>query len=184
MTTITHDGNGAPRRGNPFRWLIWGGAAVLLSLPAIAMWQQVEGVDWTGSDFAVMGVLLASACGAYELMTRLSGDWIYRGAAGVAILAGFLLVWVNLAVGLVADGGNAYNLAFMGVLGVGVVGALLARFQPAGLSRTLGLMALVHAAVVVAALAAGIDRLGASLSALWIAPWLLAAVLFRMSSKR
>jgi hypothetical protein len=178
MTTMTQ--GGGTNRGNPFRWPLWLGAAALLSLPAIAMQFQVEGVDWTASDFVVMGVILAIACGSYELVTRLSGGWMYRAAGAVGILAGFMLVWVNLAVGLVAEGGNVYNLAFMGVLGVGVAGALLSRFRASGLSRTLFLMAIVHALVVAAALFSGLDRLGASLSALWLGPWLLSAILFRM----
>lgn len=175
---------GTPSRGNPFRWLVWGGAAVLLSLPAIAMQMKVEGVDWTMSDFVVMGVLLAAACGSYEVVTRLSGDWLYRAAAGVAILAGFLLVWANLAVGLVGDGDTAYNLGFFGVLGVGVVGALMTRFRAGGLSLTLVAMALVHAAIAGLALASGVDRVGSSLSLLWLAPWILSAILFQMSARR
>lgn len=176
--------NGAPRRGNPFRWHAWGGAAVLLSLPAIAMRLGVGDVDWSGSDFVVMGVILAIACGGFELVMYVSGDWLYRAAGALAILAGFMLVWVNLAVGLVSDGGNPFNLGFMGVLGVGAAGALLARFQPRGLSNTLLAMALAHAVVVAAALLSGIDRLGASLSALWLGPWLLAAALFRRAGRQ
>jgi hypothetical protein len=183
MNTMTHD-TGTPPRGNPLRWLVWGSATALLLLPAVAMQLKVDGVNWTAEDFVAMGLLLASACGAYEWMTRLSGDWVYRAAAGVAILASLLLAWANLAVGLVADGVNAYNLAFMGVLAVGVAGALLSRFQPAGLSRTLVAMAVVHALIVGTALATGIDRLGASASALWLAPWVMAAILFRMSATR
>lgn len=174
----------APRRGNPMRWLTWGGAAVLLSLPAIAMRMHVEGVDWTGSDFVVMGVLLAGACGAYEVATRLSGDGLYRAAAGLAILAALALVWANLAVGLIGDGANAWNLGFMGVPAVGVMGALASRFDPVGLSRTLLAMAALQAAIAAAALAWGADGLGAMVSAAWLAPWLLAAMLFRVSAAR
>ena len=183
MNAMMNDDGAAPR-GNPFRWLVWGGAAVLLSLPAIAMQFRVEGVDWTASDFVFMGIILAIACGAFELVMRLSGDWLYRAAGAVAILGGFLLVWVNLAVGLVSEGGNVYNLGFMAVLGVGVAGALLARFRARGLSHTLFAMALVHALVVVAALASGLDRIGASLSALWLGPWLLSALLFRQVQRQ
>lgn len=181
MTTMTSDEG--PRRGNPLRWLVWGGAAGLLLLPAVAMQLNADGVDWDARDFIVMGVILAIACGSYELVTRLSGDWVFRAAGGIAILAGLALVWANLAVGLVAEGANPYNLAFLGVLGVGVTGALASRFKPAGLSVTLGLMALLHAAVVVAALVAGIDRLGATFSAAWLLPWLLSAALFRFAGR-
>jgi hypothetical protein len=166
------------------RWLVWGGAAVLLSLPAIAMAWRVEGVDWTASDFVAMGVILAIAGGSFEVVMRMSGDWLYRAAGAVAIGAGFLLVWANLAVGLVADGPTPFNLAFMGVLGIGVVGALATRFDARGLSNTLLAMALVHAGVVVAALMFGPDARGATLTALWLLPWLLAAALFRRAVRQ
>lgn len=176
--------DGAPQHRNPFRWLVWGGAALLLSLPAIAMQLKVEGVYWTASDFLAMGVILAIACSSFELVMRLSGDWMYRAAGVVAIGAGFLLVWANLAVGLVADGFNAYNMAFMGVLAVGVAGALVSGFSARGLSNTLVAMAMAQAVVVGAALASGLDRLGSTLSAAWIAPWILSAILFRMAAAR
>ena len=182
MIAMQNENN--PHAVRALRWLAWGGAACLLLAPAIAMRLQVEGVDWSVGDFVVMGVILAAACGAFELVLRMSGDWLYRAGGAIAILAGLALVWVNLAVGLVGEGPNAYNLGFMAVLGVGVVGALLARFRAAGLSRALLAMAIVHAMVAATALATHIDPRGASLSAAWLAPWLLAASLFRMSGTR
>jgi hypothetical protein len=167
--------------GTLLRWLVWGGAAVLLSLPAIAMAWKVEGVDWSAFDFVVMGVILAIACGSFELVMRLSGNWLYRAAGAVAIGAGFLLVWANLAVGLVSEGPNPFNLGFMGVLGLGVAGALATRFDARGLSNTLLAMAAVHAGVAALALALGPDLRGATLTAMWVLPWLLAAALFRMA---
>ena len=166
------------------RGLVWGGAAVLLSLPAIAMHWRVEGVDWTASDFVAMGVILAIACGSFELVMRLSGNWLYRAAGAVAIGAGFLLVWANLAVGLVADGPNPFNLGFMAVLALGVAGALATRFDARGLSNTLLAMAAVHAGVAAAALVLGPDVRGAAFSALWLLPWLLAAALFHGAGRQ
>jgi hypothetical protein len=171
-------------RTHLLRWLVWGGAAVLLSLPAVAMAWRVEGVDWTASDFVAMGAILAVACGSFEVVMRMSGNWLYRAAGAVAIGAAFLLVWANLAVGLVAEGANAFNLAFMSVPGIGVVGALASRFQARGLSYTLLAMAAVHALLSTLALATGPDTLGATLSAFWLLPWLLAAALFRMAGAR
>jgi hypothetical protein len=183
MNTTMNDQDSAPR-GHLLRWLVWGGAAVLLSLPAIAMHWRVEGVDWTASDFVAMGAILAIACGSFELVLRMSGDWLYRAAGAVAIGGGLLLVWANLAVGLVGDGANAFNLGFMGVLGVGVIGALVTRFSARGLSNTLLVMAVAQAALAAVALAAGPDRIGATLSALWLLPWLLAAALFRGAGRQ
>lgn len=74
-------------------------SALLLLVPLIAM-QFTDEVAWTLGDFVVMGALLAGAGLAYELATRKIGSTAYRIAVGVAVVAGFLLAWALLAVGL------------------------------------------------------------------------------------
>ena len=69
---------GIEARGNRLRPWVWGGAAALLALPAIAMRFRASGVDWSATDFLVFGAMLAIACGLYELATRMSGDVRYR----------------------------------------------------------------------------------------------------------
>ena len=49
-----------------FRWVMWGGAALLLALPLVAM-QFTSEVNWTASDFVVMGAMLGIAAGTVEL---------------------------------------------------------------------------------------------------------------------
>lgn len=51
--------------------------------------------------------------------------------------AAFLLVWVNLAVGMIGDDGDPANLLFGGVLVVGIAEAAIGRFRHAGMMRTL-----------------------------------------------
>ena len=52
--------------GNRLRPYVWGTAACLLLLPLMAMrFFPDSGVNWTGSDFLTMGVMLATACGLY-----------------------------------------------------------------------------------------------------------------------
>jgi hypothetical protein len=172
------------RRGNRLRLAIWGGAALLLSLPLLAMrFFPGSGVDWTLSDFVVMGAMLAIACGAYELVAWLSGNTAYRAAAGVAILAGFLTVWVNLAVGMIGNEDNPYNLLFAGVLALGLSGALFARLQARGMVRAMYATAFAQAAVAGVALVAGWDPRGAVFSMFFVAPWLLSALLFGKAAR-
>src|SRR5690606_37190745 len=122
-------GNGS-RVGPGWRLAVWGGAALLLSLPLLAMRFGAPGVHWTGLDFAVMGAMLAAACGGWELAMRMSsGSLAYRAAACVAIAACFLQVWINLAVGIVGEPGNPANLAFFAAVAVAIAGALVARFR-------------------------------------------------------
>jgi hypothetical protein len=172
----------AGRRRNPWRLAIWGGAAALLALPAIAMRFTAE-VDWGPEDFIVMGALLALACGGYEVATRLSGNAAYRAGAAVAILTVFLTVWVNLAVGMIGDEGNPANLLSGVVILVGLVGAILARFRARGVARALQAAAAAQGAMAVYALAAG-DVVAALLVAFFMVPWLLGASLFLKAAEQ
>lgn len=171
----------AARRDTLMRVLVWGAAGGLLLLPLVAM-QFTREVDWDGRDFAVMAVLLGLACGTFELALRLSDSPAYRAGFGIAAVGGFLLVWVNLAVGMIGSEQNPYNLWFGAVLATGLVGALLARFRAAGMVRVLLATALVQAAVSGVALAIGGDALGAWLSGLWILFWLAAARCFHLAT--
>lgn len=86
-------------RSSPWRIAMWGGAAGLLLIPAVAM-QFTREVDWAPKDFITMGAMLAIACGAFEVAVRMIRSTTGRGLAGIAILGIFLLVWVELAVGI------------------------------------------------------------------------------------
>lgn len=86
-------------RGRRWRIARWGGAAVLLLLPLVAMRFTSE-VDWTPFDFVVFAALLVAACGAYELVLRVTRDGVARALAGAAVVAAFVLAWAELAVGL------------------------------------------------------------------------------------
>lgn len=87
------------RGGNGWRVAMWGGAAGLLLIPAIAM-QMTSEVRWGPEDFLTMAVMLVLACSAFELAVRTIRGTTACGLAGIAILGIFLLVWAELAVGI------------------------------------------------------------------------------------
>jgi low temperature requirement protein LtrA len=168
--------------GNRLRAAVWVLAVGLFLLPLVAMQFTAE-VKWTGFDFLVWGVMLLVACGAYELVSRMSPDRHYRLGAGAAVAGGFLVFWANGAVGMVGDGPNAYNLLFLAAIAVGALLAFFAWFRPAGMARALFATAAIHGAVALAALALDPDKLGAALSLCFALPYLVAAGLFRMAAR-
>lgn len=170
-------------RGNRLRVAVWMLAVALFLLPLVAMQFTAE-VQWTGFDFLVWGVMLLVACGAYELVSRMSPSRHYRLGAGVAIVTGFLVFWANAAVGLVGDGPNAWNLLFLVAIVVGAIVALASWFRPAGMARALCATAAVHGAVALSALVLGTDLRGAVISLGFVLPYLLAAGLFRLAAKQ
>src|SRR4051812_16720961 len=116
----------ASRFWNVWRILGWGAAATLLLLPLVAM-RFTQEVNWTASDFVFAGVLIASVGGGFELAVLLSGNRAYRMAAGIGLAGIFLMVWINGAVGIVANENQPANLMLFAVVLVGMTGALVAR---------------------------------------------------------
>ncbi|QJE74531.1 hypothetical protein HHL28_16960 [Aerophototrophica crusticola] len=174
-------GNG-PRRGvSPWRLVGWGGAAALLLLPAVAM-RFTTKVDWGPEDFITFGVMLAVAGGALEVAVRMSGNWAYRAGAGVAVATGFLLLWANLAVGVIGSEDNPANLMFHGVLLVGIIGAILARFRPRGMSLAVAAMALAQLLAFVVGVVAGWGETPV-VTVVFAGLWLTSAWLFRKAAR-
>lgn len=176
-----NSGNGAGRRGSRWNSMVWGVAGLLLLLPWVAM-RFTDEVAWTGSDFVVFGAMLAFACGAWELATRLSGNGAYRAAAAVATAAGFFLTWINLAVGIIGNENDAVNLLFAGVPVVAIVGAVIARFRAQGMVRAMLATAFVQASIAAMAVAAASVE-GTLLTLCFAALWLLSAGLFRKAAR-
>lgn len=92
--------NGRSGMRDTWRVMMWGGLAVLLSLPALAMSLGAEGVDWSVSDFLVMGGLMAVLGLCIEMAMRLLHSWRARLSAVALVIAVFLAIWVELAVGI------------------------------------------------------------------------------------
>ncbi len=125
--------------------------AFILLLPLVAM-QFTDEVVWDLADFIVAGALLVGTGLTFELAARMTGNTAYRAAVGLAVVAALILVWMNLAVGLIGSEDNPANLMYGGVLLVGIIGAIIARFRPHGLARALFATALAQALVPVIAL--------------------------------
>lgn len=138
--------NGGSGRGIPWRLIGWGAAAMLLLLPLVAMQFTAE-VNWTPADFVFAAVMFGTVGGTFELAVRASGSGAYRGGVAMALATAFLLVWINLAVGIIGNEDNPLNLMFFGVIAAALVGAIAARFEAAGMARAMAVAAAIQAAV-------------------------------------
>lgn len=157
----------------------WGMAAFLLLLPFVAM-QFTDAIDWSAGDFIFAGLMFAIVGGLLEVAVHTNDRIPFRLGAGFALLAGFLLVWINGAVGIIGDEGNPANLMFGGVLLVAIAGAVGAGKRPAGLARAMAAAALVQLAI--GAVAFGADRAVLPVTVLFVLMWLTAALLFRAAA--
>lgn len=160
---------------NSHRLNLWIGTAALMLLPVLA----VGGTDKGG--FIFLGVLLTGVGIAYELAARV-GTRAYRPAAGIALTAGFLLCWINGAIGIIGSDDNPANNIFYIVPAVAVAGAILARFQPYGMTLTMVAAAVAQAIVFVGMLLGGLGFTG-PITVFFTALWLTSAWLFRKAAR-
>ena len=85
-----------------------------------------------------------------ELIPGKAGTVAYGAAVALACATALALVFINAAAGIIGDG--PVNLMYAGVLAVGFVGALIARFEPRGVALALFATAAAQMLVPVVAL--------------------------------
>jgi hypothetical protein len=187
--------NGGLRR-NAWRIALWGALGSLLMLPAVAM-QFTSEVDWDFVDFIAMGLMLGTVGGLFELAAYLSKNVAYRAGFGLAAIGGFLLVWINLAVGVIGSEDHRANELFLIVIFVALAGTLGARFRARGMAYALVATAAAQALVAAICLVPGVfpvvmpgqDLAGVDvrpligLTGFFVLLWLAAAALFQTAAR-
>jgi hypothetical protein len=122
------------RIASPWRIVGWGAAVALLVAPFVAMQVHAEGVNWSPGDFVFAGAIFATVGGLLEFAVwKIRSGW-YRAAVAVALLATLLVIWANLAVGIVGSEHNPANQLFFLALLIGIAGACIARFRANGMA--------------------------------------------------
>ncbi len=100
------------------------GTIVLLMIPLIAM-QFTEEVLWTMGDFVIATILLFGTGFSFILLSKKSSAFTFKLATGIALGSTFLLIWANLAVGLIGSENESINLLYFIIPVVGIVGVFL-----------------------------------------------------------
>ena len=159
----------------------------LLLLPLLAM-QFTNEVVWDVADVLLFGTGLT-----YKLAAIKVGNIVYRSAVGLALTAAFILIWVNGAVGIIGSENNDANLMYGGVIAIGIIGAIIVRFQPHGMARAMFATALAQMLVPVIALIiwppqviswGAADVFGVFvLNAFFVMLWVGSALLFRNAAR-
>lgn len=149
------------------------GAAFFLLTAYLAM--RLDGVfAWGAGDLLLAAALLFGAGLVYAHAARKSALPAYRAGMGLALASALLLIWGNLALGIIGSEDHPANRMYFGVLAMAVIGAVLSRLQAQGMARALFAAALAQVFVTVIALAAWKDLevfevlvLNAFFAALW-----------------
>ncbi len=82
----------------------------------------------------------------------------YRYALSLAIVAALMLLWLSLGVGIIGRDGDPANRMYFGVIAIGIIGALAARFRPLGMAYVLVAMAIAQTTIALIAMIGGLGR--------------------------
>jgi hypothetical protein len=93
-----------------------------------------------------------------KLMSRLLNQTAYRAALALAGIAVLLLVWLSLGVGIIGADGDPANWMYASVVVIGIIGSVVSRMRPVGMTYTLLAMAVAQALILVIALVAGLGQ--------------------------
>lgn len=142
---------------------------------------------WGLLDFLIAGILIGGASLLFEFVRYRSSNSIYRYATGLMIVTAVLLIWINLAVGIIGSEDNPANVLYVATLIALFIGSIAARFRALGMYRALLATAIVQAAVPFAAmiiwqpaLTLGVLQVLA-INAIFVALWIGSALLFKQA---
>jgi hypothetical protein len=163
---------------------------LILMVPLVAM-QFTSEVVWTLSDFIIAGAVLFSAGLLLRLvLNKGRSSLVYRLAVVVAFGTMLLMVWANLAVGLIGGGPHAGNLMYAGVVAVVLAGIFLSRFKSAGMEKAMYASAGALGLVAVIALLAKMDQYPGSsvieilgVNGFFATAFIIAGLLFRFVAR-
>jgi hypothetical protein len=166
-----------PSKRNIWRIIGWGSAVALILTPLVAM-QFTNEVNWDETDFIFAAVIFGIVGGLIELAVRASANWYFRIGAVFAVLAGFMVVWSNLAVGMIGNEDNPANLWFGAVLLIAIIGVIFARYHKLSLAITMLAAGIMQAAIGLFAGVLGPDLRGGIFAIVLASVWLVSSALF------
>jgi hypothetical protein len=173
----------AGRRFNIWRIIGWGGAVALILTPLVAMQFTTE-VNWNETDFIFAAVIFGIVGGIIELAVRKSANWYFRFGSMFAVLGGFMVIWSNLAVGMIGNEDNPINLWFGAVLMIAIVGSILSRFRPHIMATAMFAAGSLQVAIGTFAGILGTDMRGGIFTIVLSAAWFISSMLFRCAGKK
>ena len=162
------------------RIIIAASIAGILCLPLIAM-QFSDQVNWDGADFLIFGLMLLIAGVTFDFVRHQSDHATYKKGMVLAILATFLLFWINGAVGIIGSEDNSANLMFFVIVLVAVLGSLISGFAAYKMKWVMYVAAASQVIVFLVAWIAGWGFTG-PITLVFTALWLGAAKCFEKAS--
>lgn len=143
-------------------------------------------------QFVLLGLFALALFGVFRfLIGRMPGNRHYKYGMAVTMVTGFLLFWVNGAVGIIGSENNDANMMYLALLAVVFFGSLFSGFRPRPMSWVMAVAAALMVLIAILALGFGLGVSGPvwPWDVVWVTAffcgfWLSAGWLFREAFRR
>jgi hypothetical protein len=158
----------------------WSLPVLFIAFNVIAS-QFDTGVNWGSEDVIFAVIVFGVVGGLLELAAHATTSLSYRIAAAVGTGAALLLLWVNVAVGIVGSDDHRANGDYLVVLVAAIAGAAVAFGNPQLLFRAMLGAAGAHLLIGALHLRYGFEA--AVINVFFVGLWIVSALLFRRAAK-
>lgn len=131
-------------------------------------------MTWDLIDYLVASVMVTGLVGGGILVFKMSPNWRYRLGTLIMLITGFLLVWINGAVGIIGSEDSTITRVLFAIPVIVVLRALWFRFSHQGMASSALMAAVLHGLVAITALISGAGAEGP----IWPSDVILASVFF------
>jgi len=108
-------------------------------------------LDWGVMDFVFVTVILFGGLGAYRFVSGRGQGRTFHLAVAMSLATALSMIWVTLAVGIIGSEDNQANIMYVVVLGIGLLGSIIARFRAPGMKWTMVWVTIAQFAVTILA---------------------------------
>ncbi len=132
-------------------------------------------------QFLLLGLFGLALFGLFRfLVSRMPENRYYKYGIGLCIVAGFLLFWMNGAVGIIGSENNDANMMYPGLLLLSFLASLAVRFKPRGMVWVMrgSAVALIAIAIIALVFNVGVSGPVWPWDVIWISGFFVALLLF------
>lgn len=129
----------------------WPWFLLLVMMMALGWLNLIGQLNWGVGDFIFVAVIFFGGLSAFRFVSGRGQGRMFHAAVALSLVTALSMIWITLAVGIIGSEDNQANIMYVGVLGIGLLGSLIARFRATGMSRTMLAVTIAQLVVTVVA---------------------------------
>lgn len=129
----------------------WPWFVLLVMMMALGGLNLTGQLNWGAGDFIFVAVIFFGGLSAYRFVAGQGHGRVFHLAVALSLITALSMIWITLAVGIIGSEDNQANIMYVVVLGIGLLGSIIARFRAPGMKWTMVWVTIAQFAVTILA---------------------------------